>query len=102
MSSWLLFASFGFYPQAGTTNFLLGSPRVKNAKLDVVHLDESISTLEVITYNNSAENVYVEKLLVNGVEHTSPFIDRSVLTSPNGCKLEFFMSPVEFSGLCNA
>ena len=35
--------------------------------------------IEIITYNNSDENMYVEKLLVNGQEYSSPMIDRSVL-----------------------
>jgi predicted alpha-1,2-mannosidase len=100
MASWLIFASFGFYPQAGTTNYYLGSPRMQSGKVNVVHLDGSSSTISVNTINNSAENVYVEKLMVNGVEYKSPIIDRSVLTSKAGCVLEFHMTNTPASGLC--
>jgi predicted alpha-1,2-mannosidase len=100
MSSWLLFSSFGIYPQAGTTNYLIGSPRVLNAKLNLDKLDGTTSLLEVITNNNSHDNVYVQRLEVNGIEHKNTFIDRSILTSPLGCKLEFFMSDIPQSNLC--
>lgn len=91
-SSWLLLTSLGIYPQAGTSNFIISSPRVSSASVSLTHIDGSVSTLQIKTVQNSAENVYVEKLLVNGEPHTSPFIDRSVLAAPGGCILEFHMS----------
>lgn len=100
MSSWLLFTSLGVFPQAGTTNFMIGSPRVRDASVKLTHLDGTTSVLQVITNNNSAENVYVESLLVNGQPYASPIIDRSVLAAPGGCKLEFTMTSTPKSGLC--
>lgn len=100
MASWLLFSSLGIFPQAGTTNFLVGSPRVREAAIKLDHIIDAPSTLTIKTINNSDVNVFVQKLLVNGVEHTSPIIDRSVLADPAGCTLEFFMSSVEHSSLC--
>ena len=100
MSSWLMLASIGLYPQAGTTNFLVGSPRVQSATLQLKHAYSASSTLKIITYNNSEDNVFVQKLLVNGKEHNTPIIDRSVLAAASGCVLEYYMSNVEFSGLC--
>jgi len=101
MASWLMFASLGLYPQAGTTNYLIGSPRVESASLSLKHAYTAPSTLKIITYNNSEENVYVEKLLVNGKVHSSPILDKSLLSAPEGCVLEFYMSSVEYSGLCS-
>jgi putative alpha-1,2-mannosidase len=100
MSTWLLFASLGVFPQAGTTNFVIGSPRVRSASLRLVHIDGSSSTLSIRTVDNSAENVYVGSLLVNGKEHRSPFIDRSVLAAPGGCTLVFQMTAEPRSNLC--
>ncbi len=100
MSTWLLFASLGLFPQAGTTNFLLGSPRVQQATLRLEHFNGDFSSLEIVTVNNSAENVYVESLLVNGQDYRSAVIDRSVLMNPSGCRLEFHMSSVPESSLC--
>jgi len=100
MSTWLLFASLGIFPRAGSTDFMLGSPRVREASVRLEHLDGSTSVLDIIATNNSAENVYVSSLLVNGKEHSSTVIDRSVLMNAGGCRLEFVMSSVPESGLC--
>ncbi len=81
---------------------ITGSPRVKSAKLNLKHLDGSVSVLSITTVNNSADNVNVEKLLVNGVEHKDPFISRDILAAKGGVTLEFFMSATPFSGLCPA
>lgn len=100
MSSFVLFAGLGIYPQAGTTNYIIGSPRVSKASVTLHHYDGTNSVLNIITHNNSAENVFVQKLLVNGVEYTSPFIDRSVLAASGGATLEFYMQSTPASGLC--
>jgi predicted alpha-1,2-mannosidase len=100
MASWVMFASLGVFPQAGTSKFLIGSPSVVSASLDLVHLYGPNSKLEIVAYNNTLQNMFVQKLLVNGQEHNQPWIDRSVLAARGGCKLEFFMSDVGQSGLC--
>ena len=110
MASWISFAALGIFPRAGTTQFMIGSPRVERANLQLRHFSSSSSSgslqrtslLQIITYNNGPENVFVEKLLVNGVEHNSPFIEREVLASLEGAKLEFFMHSAPSSGLCSA
>jgi predicted alpha-1,2-mannosidase len=100
MSSWLLFTSLGIYPQAGTTNYLIGSPGVRSASLRLAHLDGSASTLQIRAENNSAENVYVKSLRVNGQPYYSTMLDRAVLAAPGGCRLDFVMSAVPASDLC--
>ncbi len=75
---------------------------MKQASLKLRHLDGSASVLSIITTNNSRENIFVERLLVNGVEHSSSFIDRSVLAAKGGVSLEFFMHSEPTSGLCPA
>lgn len=108
MATWLLFTSLGLFPQAGTTNFVIGSPRIIAA---TIGLDGHVARvagaghansrfLHIQTFNNSAENVYVSRLFVNGEEHSSPFIDRAVLVQEGGCKLEFHMSDRPVSGIC--
>ncbi len=78
MSANVLFTSLGFYPLAGTSKFFISSPRVTSGKLSLGLSADAY--IEVVTYNNSPDNVFVEKLLLNGVEVTSPIIDRAVLT----------------------
>ena len=114
LSSWLLWASLGVYPKAGSNTFFIGSPRVSDATLDLNRLGSesstvsgvlastSTSTLRIIAHNNSAGNVYVESLVVNGVAHESPFLTRSDLAREEGAVLEFFMTDVPSSGLCKA
>ena len=101
MSSWLAFASLGLFPQAGTSTFLVGSPRVREASINMKHLDGSRSTISIVTYDNTADSVFVKSLLINGEEHREPFIDRSVLAAQGGVKLEFFMQVESTSGLCS-
>jgi putative alpha-1,2-mannosidase len=98
LSSWLLFAYAGLYPKAGDSVFLVGSPRVAAATLKLARLGGGVAVLAVLTRNNSATNVYVESLLVNGVAHLSPFIERSAFA--DGATLEFFMTDQPRSGLC--
>jgi predicted alpha-1,2-mannosidase len=101
MSSWLLFTSLGLFPQAGLNLFLIGSPRVQEASLRLSKYDGSSTIVKIVTYNNSAENVYVEKLLVNGVEwKAGPFIDRKTLTKRSRVVLEFYMHSENNSNLC--
>jgi len=100
MSSFLMFAGLGIYPQAGTTNYIIGSPRVAKASVTLRHFDGTKSVLNIATYNNNADNVFVEKLFVNGVEYNEAFIDRSVLAASGGATLEFYMHSTPTSGLC--
>ena len=113
MATWVMFASLGLYPQSGTSHYLISAPSVVEATIKLNHLSASTSSsasataasssqLKIVTYNNTLANTYVQKLLVNGVEHTATWIDRSVLAAPEGCLLEFYMSEVAASGLCGS
>ena len=63
MSAWYIFSSLGFYPVTpGSNRYALGSPLVKNAILNL----ENGKTLQILTENQSKENVYVSKLTING------------------------------------
>lgn len=103
MSAFILFSSLGIYPLPGQSKYFLGSPSVSNAKIQIPRLDKpgSFGTLEIVAHDNSQGNVYVSKLLVNGVEHTSPYIEHADLISDGNSKLEFFMSAEPASGLCS-
>lgn len=101
MSSWFIFTSLGIYPQAGTTRFFIGAPRVKEAKITLTHWNEPRTTvLTILTENNSVENTYIDKLLVNGQVWDKPYLDRSVLTSGD-VTLQFFMHNTPTSSLCS-
>ena len=87
MSAWYVFSSLGFYPVApGSVDYALGSPSITNA---VLNLDNG-HTFEVVAKNQSAKNVYVEKVELNGEVLTRPFITHDAVMS--GGNLTFYMT----------
>lgn len=87
MSAWYIFSALGFYPVApGSPQYALGSPAVRNAKIQL----ESGKVFEVVVEKQSAENVYIDKVYLNGEPLHSPFIYHTDIV--NGGRLEFFMT----------
>lgn len=65
MSAWYIFSALGFYPVLpGSAQYAVGSPAVNSAK---IHFENG-KTLSIIAKNQSAKNVYVKKVLLNGKE----------------------------------
>ncbi len=87
MSAWYIFSSLGFYPVApGSDRYELGSPAVNDA---MIYLDNG-KVLHVEIKAQGDKNVYVKKILLNGV-----LIDRRYITHAeimNGGTLTFYMS----------
>lgn len=87
MSAWYIFSALGFYPVApGSPQYALGSPAVRNAKIQL----ESGKVFEVVVEKQSAENVYIDKVYLNGEPLHTPFIYHTDIV--NGGRLEFFMT----------
>ncbi len=87
MSAWYIFSALGFYPVApGSPQYALGSPAVRNAKIQL----ESGKVFEVVVENQSTENVYIDKVHLNGEPLHTPFIYHNDIV--NGGRLEFFMT----------
>ncbi|MGI4728044.1 MAG: GH92 family glycosyl hydrolase [Janthinobacterium lividum] len=87
MSAWYIFSSLGFYPFApGSDQYSLGSPAVDGA---TIQLPEG-KTLEIIAKNQSAKNVYVKEVLLNGQALNRNYITHSEIMG--GGKLVFVMS----------
>ena len=85
-SAWYLFSSLGFYPlQVGSENYVIGSPQFKKA---TVHLENG-HDLVVKAPNNSARNVYVQGLKLNGAPYNRSYISHRDIA--NGATLEFDM-----------
>ena len=86
MSAWYLFSALGFYPVApGSDQYALGSPVVKTAVIKL----ENGKTLAIEARNQSAKNVYVKHVTLNGRR-----IDRRHITHGelmNGGSLVFQM-----------
>ncbi|MEU1406046.1 GH92 family glycosyl hydrolase [Streptomyces sp. NPDC005728] len=85
-SAWYLFSSLGFYPLVmGSGEYAIGSPLFKKA---TVHLENG-RDLVIKAPRNSAKNVYVQGVKVNGRPWTSTSLPHSLLAK--GGVLDFFM-----------
>ncbi|MET7685404.1 GH92 family glycosyl hydrolase [Streptomyces sp. NPDC005423] len=85
-SAWYLFSALGFYPLAmGSGDYSVGSPLFTKA---TVHLENG-RDLVVRAPKNSAKNVYVQGLKVNGRTWTSTSLPHSLLAK--GGVLDFSM-----------
>ncbi|WP_203899161.1 GH92 family glycosyl hydrolase [Virgisporangium aliadipatigenens] len=86
MSAWQVFSALGFYPlQMGSPYYAVGSPLFKKA---TVHLENG-KKLVVNAPNNSAENVYVQKLRINGKSYDRTYLPHDLLAK--GATLDFTM-----------
>ncbi len=86
LSAWYVFSAMGFYPLAGTDKYWIGSPNIDSA---TVNLGNG-KTLNIEVFNQSAENVYVHSVTLNGVELEGPYVTHEQLMA--GGTLRFNMS----------
>ncbi|MET9431197.1 GH92 family glycosyl hydrolase [Streptomyces sp. NPDC003036] len=87
-SAWWLFSALGFYPLVmGSGEYTIGSPLFEKA---TVRMDNG-RTLVVKAPENSARNVYVQGVRVNGRSWTSTALPHELLA--RGGTLEFAMGP---------
>ncbi|WP_282700320.1 GH92 family glycosyl hydrolase [Streptomyces sp. CC219B] len=87
-SAWFLFSALGFYPLVmGSGEYAVGSPLFTKA---TVHLENG-RKLVIRAPRNSARNVYVQGLRVNGLPWTSTSLPHSLLAK--GGSLYFDMGP---------
>ncbi|MFI0264624.1 GH92 family glycosyl hydrolase [Streptomyces sp. NPDC017056] len=88
MSAWYVFSALGFYPLVmGSPEYAVGSPLFTKA---TVHLENG-RDLVVSAPRNSARNVYVQGLRVNGKAWHSTALPHALLA--RGGTLEFAMGP---------
>ncbi len=88
MSAWYVFSSLGFYPlQMGSPNYAIGSPLFKKA---TVHLAGG-KDLVINAPKNSAKNVYVQGVKVNGKSYSSTSLPQDLIAK--GAKIDFDMGP---------
>ncbi|MEQ9219720.1 MAG: GH92 family glycosyl hydrolase [Cyclobacteriaceae bacterium] len=86
-SAWYVFSSLGFYPVTpGTTQYVIGSPLFKEVTMTLEDGKEFL----IKAPENSNKNVFVENLMLNGVERTKTWIDHFDIQQ--GGTLHFEMS----------
>ena len=89
LSSWYVFNAIGLFPVAGTDIFFIGSPVMDKATL---HLKNDFT---VIAHNNSKENIYVERAMLNGKELDRLYLTHSEITAGGGLELFMTSSPCD-------
>ena len=86
-SAWYVFSAMGFYPVApGTGEYILGSPLFNKITLSL----ENGKKLEISAPKNSSENIYINKVTLDGASYDKNYITHSSLM--RGGKLQFEMT----------
>ncbi|WP_067503947.1 GH92 family glycosyl hydrolase [Actinoplanes sp. TFC3] len=87
-SAWYVFSALGFYPlQMGSPQYAIGSPLFKKATVNL----GGGKKIVVNAPKNSAKNVYVQSLRVNGESYKSTSLPHDLLA--DGATLDFVMGP---------
>lgn len=85
MSSWYVFHSLGFYPNAGQDLYLISSPTFEEAEIAL----ENGRILKITAKNASAKNIYVQSARLNGKPLEGNSFRHTDIA--NGGSLEFVM-----------
>ncbi len=87
-SAWYVFSALGFYPVASATGqYAIGSPLFQTVILTM----PNGKTLTIEAKNNSAENVYIQSVSLNGTPHAKTWLTHDALSQ--GGRLTFAMGP---------
>ncbi|SHN17615.1 GH92 family glycosyl hydrolase [Chitinophaga sp. CF418] len=96
MSSWYVFSSLGLYPVNPAKGiYVFGSPLFEKASLKV----QGGKTFTVETINNSAENIYIQQVTLNGKPYNNSFIRHSDILKGGVLKITMGNKPSDFGKL---
>jgi predicted alpha-1,2-mannosidase len=88
MSAWQIFGALGFYPlQMGSPSYVIGSPLFTRATVNL----ENGRKIVINAHNNSATNVYIQSLRVDGRPYDKTYLPQDLLAK--GATLDFTMGP---------
>jgi predicted alpha-1,2-mannosidase len=77
MSSWYIFSALGFYPANPISGqYVFGSPLFDEATINL----EDGKKFNVKVLNNSAENIYIQGMTLNGKPYNSVYLKHTTLT----------------------
>lgn len=89
-SAWYVFSALGFYPVCPASNeYVIGSPLFDRA---TVHLENG-KRIVIDAKDNSADNVYISRMTLNGKAHTRNYITHEALTKGARIKLQMSNTP---------
>jgi hypothetical protein len=87
MSSWYIFSSLGFFPNAGQDIYYLVGPLFTKSSIS---LGEG-KTISIEALNASSANMYIQSCTINGVEWTKSWFSHSDIKE--GATIQFVMGP---------
>ena len=87
MSSWYIFSSLGFFPNAGQDIYYLVGPLYTKSSIS---LGEG-KTISIEAQNASSANMYIQSCTINGVEWTKSWFSHSDIKE--GATIKFVMGP---------
>ena len=92
-SAWYVFSALGFYPVCpGSGEYALGTPLFKKATINL----ENGKTVSIAAKNNSRDNMYVNKMTVNGKNNDRNYLTHEQLMK--GAKIDYVMSATPNTG----
>lgn len=88
MPAWYIMSAMGFYPlQVGSPYYVIGSPLFQSATLNL----ENGKKIVINAPGNSARNVYIQSLTINGKPYDKTYLSQADLAG--GAVLDFQMGP---------
>lgn len=86
MSAWYIFSAMGFYPvNPANSIYCFGSPLLEEAAINLANGKQ----FKMIAKNVGGDNVYIQKIRLNGKTYTKNYITHNDIVS--GGVIEFFM-----------
>ena len=87
MCAWYIFSALGFYPVLpGSDEYAIGSPMINEATIQL----QNNKTLTIKTVKQGTENVYVQKIEINGKELVGTILKHSDII--NGGEITFYLT----------
>lgn len=93
MSSWYIFSSIGFFPNAGQNLYYFTSPCYPET---TIHLDNG-NSLKIIANNRSDTNCYIQSVTINGEPYYSTMFTHDVITNGGEIVFEMGSAPVDYT-----
>ncbi|WP_406824828.1 GH92 family glycosyl hydrolase [Pedobacter sp. KACC 23697] len=86
MSAWYIFTAMGFYPvNPANGAYVFGTPLINSATISLA----GNKKFDIRAVNNSAENKYIQKIVLNGKPYTKSYILHKTITA--GGNMQIYM-----------
>ena len=98
MSSWYIFSSMGFFPNAGQDLYYFTSPHYPEVTINM----DSGRSLRLIAHDLSEENRYIQSITVNGQPYRSTMFTHDMITDGGVIEFQMGSQPVNYAAEAGA